>query len=199
MMLTIGLTGGIAGGKSTVAAMFREHGAAVFDADAAVHALYAGAAVAPVEAAFPGTAKDGIVDRAALGAQVAGDPAALAKLEAIVHPLVHEMEAAARAGAKARGARLFVIDSPLLLEAGRAGAVDVVIVASAPEDVRRERALARPGMTAARFAALNARQWSDAEKRARAHFVIDTSGPKEATRAAVGAVARALSGVASGK
>lgn len=198
-MLTIGLTGGIASGKTTVASMFRDHGAVVFDADAAVHALYAGAAVPLVEAAFPGTTKDGVVDRAALGARVAGDPTALAKLEAIVHPLVHAAEDDARAAAKVKGARLFVVDSPLLLEAGRAGNVDVVIVASAPETVRRERALARPGMTEARFLALNARQMGDAEKRARAHFVIDTGGALAVTRSTVETMLRALSGLAAGR
>lgn len=198
-MLTIGLTGGIASGKSTVAAIFREHGAVVFDADRAVHALYAGVAAPLVEAAFPGTTAGGAVDRAALGARVAGDPAALAKLEGLIHPLVHEAEARARAEAKAAGARLFVVDSPLLLEAGRGGGVDVVVVASAPEALRRQRALARPGMTEGRFDALNGRQMPDSEKRARAHFVVDTGGALDVTRATIGTIVRALAGTAAGK
>ena len=198
-MLTVGLTGGIASGKSTAAAMFRDAGAAVFDADAAVHTLYAGAAVQPVEAAFPGATKDGAVDRAELGARIVGDPAELARLEAIVHPLVHEAEAVARAEAKAAGRRLFVIDSPLLLETGGDAGVDAVVVVSVPPEVQKARALSRPGMTEARFAALSARQWSDAEKRARAHFVIDSSGPLAVTRQQVASVIRAVAGIAAGK
>jgi dephospho-CoA kinase len=197
-MLVVGLTGSLAAGKSTVAAMFAAEGAALFDADAAVHALYAGPAAALVEAAFPGTARDGAVDRAALGRRVAGDAAALARLEALVHPLVRERETALRARAAAEGRRVLVLDVPLLFETGGEARTDAVVVVSAPEDVRRARALARPGMTAERFAALDARQMNDAEKRRRAHFVIDTGRDLDATRRAVAGVMRALAGPAAG-
>jgi dephospho-CoA kinase len=197
-MLVVGLTGSLAAGKSTVAAMFAAEGAALFDADAAVHALYAGPAAALVEAAFPGTVRDGAVDRAALGRRVAGDAAALARLEALVHPLVRERETALRARAAAEGRRVLVLDVPLLFETGGEARTDAVVVVSAPEDVRRARALARPGMTAERFAALDARQMDDAEKRRRAHFVIDTGRDLDATRRAVAGVMRALAGTAAG-
>jgi dephospho-CoA kinase len=175
-VIVLGLTGSIGMGKSTTAQMFVDEGAPVYDADAAVHALYAqgGAAVGPVEAAFPGVVVDGAVDRARLSARVVGHPEALKALEAVVHPLVgaHRtgfFEAAARAGAD-----IVVLDIPLLYETGGDRKVDKVVVVSAPPELQRQRVLARPGMDAAKFAAILARQTPDAEKRARADFVIDT-------------------------
>jgi dephospho-CoA kinase len=198
-MLVLGLTGSLGMGKSTAAAMFARAGAAVFDADRAVHMLYSGAAVDPVEAAFPGVAVDGIIDRARLAARVAGDPAALARLEAIVHPLVRAAESAFRARAAVEGRRFAVLDVPLLLETGGEGRVDAVVVVSTTAAIQRERALARPGMTEARFEALAARQMPDAEKRRRAHFIIDSGGPLVATAHQVADVLRALAGAAAAR
>jgi dephospho-CoA kinase len=193
-MIIIGLTGSIGMGKSTVASMFAEEGAPCFDSDAAVHALYApgGAAVAPVEAAFPGVTKDGAIDRVALSARVVGDTQAIRALEGIVHPLVKQAQLAFLQAQRDAGARYVVLDIPLLFEGGGDTLVDKVVVVSAPEDVQRARVLARPGMTEEKFEAILARQTPDAEKRARADFVIDTSGPFEATRAQVRAVLDAL-------
>jgi dephospho-CoA kinase len=193
-MIVIGLTGSIGMGKSTVAKMFAEEGAAVFDSDAAAHALYApgGAAVAAVEAAFPGVVRDGGIDRAALSARVLGDDPAIAKLEAIVHPLVRDAQADFLRRHREQGHSCAVLDIPLLLEGGGSGLVDRIIVVSAPAEVQRARVLARPGMTAAKFEAILARQMPDAEKRARADFVIDTGADVAATRAQVRAVLDAL-------
>lgn len=198
-MLILGLTGSIASGKSTAAAMFAELGVAVWNADAAVHALYAGAAAPPLEAAFPGVTKDGVVDREKLAARVVGDKAALAKLEGIVHPLVRGMENAFRTRAAGEGRRIAVLDIPLLFETGGESRVDAVVVVTAPAEVLTARALKRPGMDAVRYATLAARQMSDAEKRARAHFVIDTSGTFDATRKQVRDVLRAVAGMAAGR
>jgi dephospho-CoA kinase len=198
-MLVLGLTGSLASGKSTVTAMFAGEGAATFDADAAVHALYRGAAAPLIAAAFPGVVSDGVVDRAKLSARVVGDPAALARLEAIVHPLVRAAEVDFLARAAAAGRRIAVLDIPLLFEAGREAGVDAVVVVSAPPEVRRERALRRPGVTEARFAALSARQLPDADKRARAHFIIDTQGPLSATQKQVRDVVRAVTALAAAR
>jgi dephospho-CoA kinase len=198
-MLVLGLTGSLASGKSTVTAMFAGEGAATFDADAAVHALYRGSAAPLIAAAFPGVVSDGVVDRAKLSARVVGDPAALARLEAIVHPLVRAAEVDFLARAAAAGRRSAVLDIPLLFEAGREASVDAVVVVSAPLELRRERALRRPGVTEARFAALSARQLPDADKRARAHFIIDTQGPLSATQKQVRDVVRAVTALAAGK
>ena len=198
-MLIVGLTGTIASGKSTAAATFAEMGAAVFDADRAVHALYAGRAAPTIERVFPGTVKNGVVDREALAARVVGDPAALAKLEAIVHPLVNEEEAAFRAKAAGAGRRVAVLDIPLLLETGGAGRVDAVVVVTAPAEVLKARALRRPGMDEARYAPLLARQMSDADKRARAHFIVDTGGDFAVTRRQIAGVMRAIAGMAAGR
>jgi dephospho-CoA kinase len=193
-MIIIGLTGSIGMGKSTVAKMFTEEGAASFDSDAAVHQLYApgGAAVGPVEAAFPGVTRHGAVDRGALSARVVGDAAAMKRLEAIVHPLVREAQARFLRAQRDAGARCVVLDIPLLFESGGRELVDKVVVVSAPPPVQRERVLARPGMTEEKFESLMARQVPDAEKRAGADFVIDTRGSFEATRAQVRAVLDAL-------
>lgn len=166
----IGLTGSIGMGKTETAKLFAAEAIPVFDADAAVHALYAGPAVDAIEAAFPGTTQQGQVDRARLSAQVTGDAAALARLEAIIHPLARQ--ALDRFLAENRAAPIVLLDIPLLLETGTK--VDAVVVASAPAAVQRARVLARPGMDAAKYTALLARQMSDAEKRAQAHYVVMT-------------------------
>jgi dephospho-CoA kinase len=195
-MRVIGLTGSIAMGKSTATAMFAERGVPAHDADRVVHRLYRGEAVAPIEAAFPGVTGDGAVDRTLLSARVVGDEAALRHLEAIVHPLVRASERRFLEEARAAGSRLVVLDIPLLFESGRAGDVDVVVVVSAGEAAQRERAMRRPGMTPEKFAALLARQVPDAEKRRRAHFVIDSSGEMDATGRQVDAILRALASTA---
>jgi dephospho-CoA kinase len=193
-MIVVGLTGSIGMGKSTVAKMFAEEGAPAFDSDAAVHELYApgGAAVAPVEAAFPGVTQDGAIDRAALSAKVVGSPEALQQLEEIVHPLVRQAQANFLAVQRAAGTAVVVLDIPLLFESTGAQAVDKIVVVSAPPEVQRTRVLGRPGMTEEKFENLLARQTSDAEKRARADFVIDTGGPFDETRVQVRAVLDAL-------
>ena len=191
-MIVLGLTGSIGMGKSTAARMFAEAGVPVHDSDEAVHRLYAGAAAPLVEAAFPGTTVDGVVDRARLGPRVLGDPAALKKLEAIVHPLVRADTDAFLARHRAAGAPLAVLDIPLLFETGGRERVDRVVVVSAPADIQRERVLARPGMTAEKFEQILARQVPDAEKRRLADFVIDTGHSFEQTRAAIAAVVAEL-------
>jgi dephospho-CoA kinase len=190
----LGLTGSIGMGKSATAAMFRAQGVPVHDADAAVHRLYEGAAVAPVEAAFPGVTRDGAIDRPALSARVLNDAAAMKRLEAIVHPLVRAEETAFLEAARRAGARLAVLDIPLLFETGGDARVDAIAVVSAPIAVQRARVLDRPGMTPERFEAILARQLPDAEKRRRAHFVIDTGRGFAAARRQVAGVVRALSG-----
>jgi dephospho-CoA kinase len=193
-MFILGLTGSIGMGKSTTAAMFRDEGAEVYDSDAAVHSAYSGEAVPLIEAAFPGTVEGGIVDRTRLGRRVLNDPAALARLESIVHPLVDARRKAFLARAKEKCAALVVLDIPLLFETGLDREVDAVVLVSAPEVVQKERLRRREGMTEERFAGIMARQMPDAEKRARAHFIIDTSGDFAATRRQVRAVLRALAG-----
>lgn len=183
--LIIGLTGSIGMGKSTVAAMFADLGVPVFDADAEVHRLQGpgGALLPAIEDAFPGTTGPAGVDRAALGARVFADDAALARLEAIVHPAV----AAARQAflIEHAGQPMVVFDIPLLFEKGGAAQVDQVVVVSAPAEVQRRRVLARDGMTADKFSQILARQVPDADKRARADHVIDTGLPLAQTRAHV--------------
>ncbi|HLZ74261.1 dephospho-CoA kinase [Phenylobacterium sp.] len=183
-MILIGLTGSIGMGKSTTAAMFREAGVPVYDADAAVHDLYdqGGAAVEPVGAAFPGVVKAGRVDREALRNAVLGKPEELKRLNAIVHPLVGRDRVGFFAKAQADGADMVVLDIPLLFETGGHANVDAVVVASAPAEMQRERVLARDGMTPERLDAILAQQMADAEKRARAHFVVDTSRGLEPAR-----------------
>lgn len=193
-MITIGLTGSVGMGKSTTAAMFAEEGAPVYDADAEVHRLQAkgGAAVEAIGAAFPGVVKDGAVDRAALGARVFGDPDALKRLNGIIYPLLGEGRAAFFERAEASGAEVVVLDIPMLFETGGESRVDAVVVVSAPEDIQRERVLARPGYSAERLNAILARQLHDAEKRARADFVIDTGQGFDHAREQVRAVLSAL-------
>lgn len=194
MTIVLGLTGSIGMGKSTVAAMFERLGVPVFDADAIVRCLQGrgGALVESIEAAFPGTTGVGGVDRAALGARVFGDAAALARLEAIVHPAVRQ---ARQAFLSAHAdTPLVVFDIPLLFEKGGIDEVDRVVVVSAPADVQRARVLAREGMTAERFAEILALQLSDAEKRARADYVIDTGRPQAETEGEVRLLVEKLSG-----
>ncbi|TCK29955.1 dephospho-CoA kinase [Ancylobacter aquaticus] len=181
----LGLTGSIGMGKSTTAQIFRELGVPVHDADAAVHALYGAEGVGPVEAAFPGVAVDGRIDRSRLGALVLGDDAAMKRLEAIVHPLVRAREKAFLERAAEAGEPVAVLDIPLLYETGAQDRVDAVLVVTAPEAVQRARVLARPGMTEPTFAAILSRQMPDIEKRRRADFVVDTSQGLDPARAAV--------------
>jgi dephospho-CoA kinase len=191
-MIVIGLTGSIGMGKSTTARLFTEEGVPVHDADAAVHRLYSGEAAPLIEAAFPGSVRDGVVDRKLLGTMVLGVPSALAKLEAIVHPLVRAAEAEFLREAREAAAPVVVLDIPLLFESGRDRDVDLVVVVSAGADEQRRRVMERPGMTEERFAAISARQTPDAEKRRRADFVIDTSNSVEQTRAQVRALLNEL-------
>lgn len=182
----LGLTGSIGMGKSTVAGMFADLGVPVFDADAVVRELQGpgGALLAPIEAAFPGTTGPDGVDRGQLGAVVFGNPAALASLEAIVHPAVRAARQAFLL--KHAGEKLVVFDIPLLFEKRGTEEVDAVAVVSTPADIQRARVLARPGMTPKRFAEILALQLPDAEKRARADHVIDTGTSLAETRAEVG-------------
>lgn len=193
-MITVGLTGSIGMGKSTTAAMFAAEGVPVYDADAEVHALYArgGAAVEPLEAAFPGVVVDGAVDRAKLSHHVVGKPDELKRLEAIVHPLVGESRVGFFQKAVADGADIVILDIPLLFETGGEKRMDAVVVVSAPADLQRQRVLARPGMDEAKLDAILARQMADAEKRARAHFVIDTGLGLDHARAQVRDVLKRL-------
>ncbi len=193
-MILIGLTGSIGMGKSTTAAMFREAGIPVYDADAAVHDLYdtGGAAVGPVGDAFPGVVRDGKVDREALRQAVLGKPDELKRLNAIVHPLVGRDRTGFFEQATASGADMVVLDIPLLFETGGHANMDAVVVVSAPADMQRERVLARPGMTPERLDAILAQQMADAEKRARAHFVVDTANGLEPARAQVAEIIAAM-------
>ncbi|MGD9668684.1 MAG: dephospho-CoA kinase [Hyphomicrobiaceae bacterium] len=176
-MLVIGLTGSIGMGKSTAANRFRTNGVAVFDADAAVHQLYSGAAVRQIEEAFPGTTVNGIVDRQRLLAALMAEPAGFKKLEAIVHPLVREMEREFLRAEVASGSAMAVLEIPLLFETGGDRLCDVTVVVSAPAEAQRERVLARTGMTQDKLDEILSRQLPDTEKRRRADFVVDTGGP----------------------
>jgi dephospho-CoA kinase len=187
-MIVLGLTGSIGMGKSTAAGFFAESGVPVHNADAVVHRLYAGEAVPAVEAAFPGTTRDGAVDRARLAERVLGDPLALKRLEAIVHPLVRRDEERFLAAAEAAGTEVAVLDIPLLFESGGDRRCDAIVVVSAPADIQHERVMARPGMTEEKFAHLLAQQVPDAEKRRRADFVVDSSKDFDSTRAQVRAI-----------
>ncbi len=190
-MVILGLTGSIGMGKSTTAGFFAEAGAPVHDADAAVHRLYAGTAAAAIEAAFPGTVAGGKVDRARLGEQVIDDPAALKRLEAIVHPLVRRDEERFLQAAEDAGATIAVLNIPLLFETGSETRCDAVVVVSAPPEMQRARVMTRPGMTEEKFASLLGKQVPDAEKRRRADFVVDTSKDLDSTRAQVRAILQA--------
>jgi dephospho-CoA kinase len=184
-MLIIGLTGSIGMGKSTTLQMFADEGVPVYDADAAVHAVYSSTAVPVVEAAFPGTTADGKVDRQKLSQRVLGNPDALQKLEQIVHPLLGAHRQKFLEQAETSGAPIVLMDVPLLFETGGEKRMDAVVVVSAPAELQRERVLARENMTPDKLDAILARQMPDAEKRKRADFVVDTSRGLEPVRAEV--------------
>jgi len=195
-MRIIGLTGSIGMGKTTAAGFFRAAGIPVHDADAVVHRLYGGPAAAAVEAAFPGTAPDGAVDRDRLAAAVLADPQALKRLEAIIHPLVRQDEQAFLAAAAGTGAPMAVLEIPLLFETGGDRRCDTILVVTAEPETQRRRVLKRPGMSKERLAALLARQLPDAEKRRRAHFLVITDYDLESAKRQVMAIIRALSATA---
>jgi len=195
-MIVIGLTGSIGMGKTTTARFFREAGVPVHDSDEAVHRLYSGEAAPLIEAAFPGTVKDGVVDRALLGSRILGDAQALTTVERIVHPLVRADADAFLARHRAAGRKLAVLDIPLLFETGGERRVDRVVVVSAPAEIQRERVLARPGMSVEKFEAILAKQVPDAEKRKRADFIVESGQGLDAARAAVEAIVAKLEGEA---
>jgi dephospho-CoA kinase len=186
------LTGSLGMGKSTAARFFAEAGLPVHDSDAVVHTLYEGAAVAAIERAFPGSTSGGKVDRGKLAAMVLGDGVALARLEAIVHPLVSASTDRFLAQAAADGAAIVVLDVPLLFEVGLDCRCDAVVVVSAPPELQRRRAFERPGMNEDKFAAILAKQMPDAEKRRRADFILDSSGTFDYARAQVRDILRAI-------
>src|ERR1700722_19884358 len=184
-MKILGLTGSIGMGKSTTAKLFAEAGVPVYDADATVHRIYQGEAVPAIEAAFPGTTSDGKVDRAKLSAKVVHDPAALQRLEQIVHPMLRGYHQNFLDEAERAGASVVVMDVPLLFETGGEQRVDAVVVVTTAPEVQRERILARDNMTPEKLDAILARQLPDAEKRKRAHFVVDTSHGLDPVRARI--------------
>jgi dephospho-CoA kinase len=194
-MIVVGLTGSIGMGKSETARMFADEGVPVSESDAIVHRLYekGGAAVAPVAAAFPDVVDDGRIDRQKLTRHLAGNNRDFARLEAIVHPLVRAEQEHFLIDARHRKVRLAVLDIPLLFETGRDRDVDIVVVVSAPADVQRRRVLARPAMTEEKFASILARQLPDAEKRARADFIVDSSSGFDHARRQVRDIIDALS------
>jgi dephospho-CoA kinase len=184
-MIVLGLTGSLGMGKSTAAKFFADEGVPVHHADAAVHRLYEGEAAPLIEAAFPGTTTGGKVDREKLGQRVIGDASALKKLEGIVHPLVRKAEQRFLAEAERKGEAVAVLDIPLLFETGSHMRCDAVVVVSATAEAQRERVLERPGMTEQKFQALLAKQVPDADKRARADFIVDSGQGFDAARAQV--------------
>ncbi len=186
------LTGSLGMGKSKTAQFFAEAGVPVHDSDAVVHALYEAEAVPAIERAFPGATSGGKVDRTKLATVVLGDDAALARLEAIVHPLVGAARDRFLADAQARGTPVVVLDVPLLFETGGQSNCDAVVVVSAPPEIQRRRALERPGMTEEKFAALVAKQMPDAEKRRRADFIVDSSQSLDHARAQVRDILRVV-------
>lgn len=193
-MIVLGLTGSVGMGKSTTAQMFRDAGVPVFDADATVHALYEGDAVEPVARVFPGVVREGRIDRSLLRTRVVDDPAAMTRLEEIVHPLVAARRETFLAEAREAGAAVVVLDIPLLFETGADRMVDRIVVVSAPEAVQKARVLARPGMTEGAFSAILCRQVPDQDKRRRADHVIDTGQDLAATRRQVAAILDSLRG-----
>src|SRR6201996_4027736 len=184
-MIVLGLTGSIGMGKSTTASLFAEAGVPVYDADAAVHRLYEGEAVAAIEAAFPGTTANGKVDRNRLSARVVHDSAAMKKLEEIVHPMLGASRRKFLQDAEQSGAPVAVIDVPLLFETGGEKRVDAVVVVTTTPEIQRQRILARDNMTGEKLDAVLARQMPDAEKRQRADFVVDTSHGLDPVRARI--------------
>lgn len=200
-MIILGLTGSIGMGKSATATLFRDAGVPVYDADAAVHALYAegGAAVDPIESAFPGVAHKGAIDRTRLRARVLDDADAMKRLEAIVHPLAGEAQLDFRRRAKQAGAAFAVLDIPLLFETGGDRHCTYTLVVTAPADVQRDRVMARPGMTLEAFEAILARQMPDADKRARADFILSTAHGFDFARDHVRAIIALMQRVADGE
>jgi len=194
MMLVIGLTGGIGMGKSAAAERFAEHGIPVFNADTCVHRLYEGEAVAPIESAFPGVANDGRIDRKLLSEKIAGSPERLLRLEQIVHPLVVAAELDFLRAAEKEGAPLAVLEIPLLFETGADSRVDVTVVVSAAADVQRARVLSRPGMTMDKLEHLIARQLPNAERVARADYVVDSGTSLADTRIEIDKLIESLKG-----
>ena len=186
------LTGSLAMGKSTAAKFFAECGVPVHDSDAVVHALYEGDAVALIEREFPGSTSSGKVDRSKLAAMVVNDHAAMARLEAIIHPLVTASRDKFLEEAQARGVSVVVVDIPLLFETDAQSKCDAVVVVSAPAEDQRRRALDRPGMTEQKFAGLLAKQLPDAEKRRRADFIVDSSLGFDHTRAQIRDILRSV-------
>ena len=184
-MFVLGLTGSIGMGKSTTAKLFAELGVPVYDADAIVHQLYDGEAVAAIEAAFPGTTADGKVNRTKLSARVVHDPAAIQRLEEVVHPMLGSSRQKFFADAEASGAPVVVVDVPLLFETGGEKRVDAVVVVTISPELQRQRVLARGMMDDDKFNAILSRQMPDAEKRKRADFVVDTSYGPQPVRAQI--------------
>ncbi|MBX8825644.1 dephospho-CoA kinase [Ochrobactrum sp. SFR4] len=191
-MIKLGLTGSIGMGKSTTAQIFADKGVPVYDADAVVHQLYQSEAVPLIAEAFPEAVIDGQVDRKILSASVLGKPEQLKKLENIVHPLVHAKEQQFLRDAEAKGAKLVVLDIPLLFETGGTNRVDQILVVSAPYEMQRERVLSRENMTEEKFQSILARQMPDAEKRAKADFIVDTGQDKEFARQQVSEILEKL-------
>jgi len=191
-MIVAGLTGSMGMGKSTAAAYFRGKGIPVHDADQIVHDLYTGEAAPLIEAVFPGTTRNGTVDRSALAERVIGSPEALKKLETIVHLLVRRAEWRFLLREQDKGAELAMLEIPLLFETGAEKLFDAVIAVSAPAEVQRERLLQRPGMTPEKLEAILARQWPDARKRQLADFIVDTGLPLEDTHRQIDAVVKEM-------
>ncbi len=200
-MIILGLTGSIGMGKSATAALFREADIPVYDADAAVHALYAegGAAVVPIKTAFPGVADSGSVDRQLLRTRVLDNPEAMKRLEGIVHPLVVKAQLDFRRQANQDGASFAVLDIPLLFETGGDKHCDYTLVVTAPAGMQRERVLARPGMTAEALEAILSRQMPDSEKRARADFIVSSAHGFDFARDHVHAIITLMERIARGK
>jgi dephospho-CoA kinase len=198
-MIILGLTGSIGMGKSATAKIFAEEGVPVHDADAVVHRLYDGEAVAAIEVAFPGITGNGKVDREKLGKRVLGDTTAMKRLESIVHPLVGQVREKFLAEAERSGAKVAVLDIPLLFETQGDERCDATVVVSAPPEVQRARAFERPGMTEQKFAAILAKQMPDAEKRKRADFVVDTSKGYDVARAQVRDILKSAATMANRK
>ncbi|MEP2703610.1 MAG: dephospho-CoA kinase [Roseibium sp.] len=194
-MIKLGLTGSIGMGKSTTAKMFAAAGVPVHDADASVHALYAGRAAPLIEAVFPGTVVNGKVDRSLLSPHVVGKPDAMKRLEAIVHPLVREEENLFLERTAKERQRVVVLDIPLLFETGGDQRVDAAVVVTADSDIQRERVLSRPGMSEDRFQAILSKQMPDTDKRRRAHFLIDTGLGLASAERAVHAILKSVSGI----
>lgn len=193
-MLIVGLTGSIGMGKSTAAARFLERGIAVFDADAEVHRLYAGPIAAEIEQAFPGATTDGKVDRSKLSALLLGKPEKFKELERLVHPRIRAGERRFIQAEHAKGAPIAVLEVPLLFEASGYRAVDVIVVVSANDEIQRSRVLSRPGMSETKFTTIRSRQLSEAEKRARADFIVETGGTVENCHSQIDAVIAKLTG-----